>query len=53
MIYTFGDFQLDEERYELRCVGALIRPEPKAFHVLTYLIQHRDRVASRDELLEQ
>ena len=53
MIYTFGDFQLDEERYELRCVGAPIRLEPKAFHVLTYLIQHRDRVASRDELLEQ
>ena len=25
MIYTFGDFQLDEERYELRCVGAPIQ----------------------------
>ena len=32
------------------CVGALIRLEPKAFHVLTYLIQHRDR-GEQDELL--
>ena len=53
MIYTFGDFQLDEERYELRRAGTPIRLEPKAFRILAYLIQHRDRVVTRDELLEQ
>jgi class 3 adenylate cyclase/DNA-binding winged helix-turn-helix (wHTH) protein/tetratricopeptide (TPR) repeat protein len=53
MIYTFGDFQLDEERYELRRVGVPIRLEPKAFRVLTYLIQHRARVVTREELLER
>jgi len=53
MIYALGDCQLDEERYELRRVGAPIRLEPKAFRVLAYLIQHRDRVVTRDELLEQ
>ena len=53
MIHAFGDFQLDEERYELRRAGTPIRLEPKAFRILAYLIQHRDRVVTRDELLEQ
>jgi class 3 adenylate cyclase/DNA-binding winged helix-turn-helix (wHTH) protein/tetratricopeptide (TPR) repeat protein len=53
MIYAFGDFELDEERYELRRAGTPIRLEPKAFRVLVYLIRHRERVVTRDELLEQ
>jgi class 3 adenylate cyclase len=53
MIYAFGDFELDEERYELRRAGAPIGLEPKAFRVLAYLIQHRERVVARDELLTQ
>ena len=53
MIYAFGDFELDEERYELRRAGAPLRLEPKAFRVLVYLIRHRERVVTRDELLEQ
>ena len=52
MIYAFGEFELDEERYELRRAGAPIKLEPKAFRVLAYLIQHRDRVVPRDELRE-
>ena len=52
MIYAFGEFELDEERYELRRAGAPIKLEPKAFRVLAYLIQHRDRVVTRDELRE-
>jgi DNA-binding response OmpR family regulator len=43
MVYTFGDVELDEERYELRRAGRPIRLEPKAFRILAYLIQHRDR----------
>jgi DNA-binding winged helix-turn-helix (wHTH) protein len=38
MIYAFGEFELNEERYELRRAGAPIRLEPKAFRVLAYLI---------------
>jgi class 3 adenylate cyclase/tetratricopeptide (TPR) repeat protein len=53
MIYAFGDVELDEARYELHRAGVLIRLEPKAFRVLAYLIQHRDRVVSRDELLKR
>ena len=53
MIYAFGDFELDEERYELRRAGAPIKLEPKGFRVLAYLIQRRDHVVTRDELHEQ
>ena len=53
MIYAFGDFELDEARYELRGTGVPVKLEPKAFRVLAYLIQHRDRVVTRDELREQ
>ncbi|MGH8066234.1 MAG: AAA family ATPase [Candidatus Entotheonellia bacterium] len=53
MIYAFGDFELDEERYELRRTGVPVKLEPKAFRVLAYLMQHRDRVVTRDELREQ
>jgi DNA-binding winged helix-turn-helix (wHTH) protein len=53
MIHSFDDFELDEERYELRRAGVLIKLEPKAFLVLAHLIRHRDRVVTRDELRER
>jgi class 3 adenylate cyclase/predicted ATPase/DNA-binding winged helix-turn-helix (wHTH) protein len=53
MLYTFGDYQCDTARYELRRAGALVAIEPKAFTVLAYLIAHRDRVVTKAELLDQ
>ena len=53
MIYAFGDYELDTQLYELRCAGKLLKIEPQVFNVLTYLIQHRDRTITRQELLEQ
>ena len=53
MLYVFGDFVLDTQCCELRCAGNLIKLEPLVFHVLAYLIQHRDRVVPKRELLEQ
>src|SRR5205814_1650167 len=52
MVYYFDDCILDEEHYELRRAGAVVAIEPKVFQVLVYLIQHRDRMVTRDELLE-
>src|SRR5262245_26748106 len=52
MIYRFGACVLDAERYELRRAGEVVAIEPKVFQVLVYLIRHRDRVVTRDELLE-
>jgi DNA-binding winged helix-turn-helix (wHTH) protein len=48
----FGDFAIDGSLYELRRRGRRVRIEPKALDLLGYLIRHRDRVVSKDELLE-
>jgi DNA-binding winged helix-turn-helix (wHTH) protein len=53
MIYAFGEYALDTQRYELRCAGELLKIEPQVFNVLAYLMQHRDRTVTRQELLEQ
>jgi class 3 adenylate cyclase/DNA-binding winged helix-turn-helix (wHTH) protein/tetratricopeptide (TPR) repeat protein len=52
MIYAFEDYELDLQVYELRHVGTPCKLEPQAFNVLAYLLQHRDRVVTKDELLE-
>ncbi|MEA2760655.1 MAG: adenylate cyclase [Methylobacteriaceae bacterium] len=48
----FEDFLLDGGRRELRRGGAIIAVEPKVFDLLAYLIRHRERVVSRDELID-
>ena len=53
MIYVFGAYELDTGLYELRCAGASYKVEPKAFDLLIYLITHRDRVVTREELFER
>jgi DNA-binding winged helix-turn-helix (wHTH) protein/tetratricopeptide (TPR) repeat protein len=52
MMYYFGDYVLDTRLYELRHAGVPCPLEPQVFALLLYLIQHRDRVISRHELLE-
>jgi class 3 adenylate cyclase/predicted ATPase len=51
MGYLFGDVLLDTERYELRRAGVCIPLRRKAFQLLVYLLTHRDRVVTKDELL--
>jgi DNA-binding winged helix-turn-helix (wHTH) protein len=53
MIHAFGDYELDTERFELRRKGERHHVEPQVFDVLVYLIEHRDRVVGREELLAQ
>lgn len=53
MRYAFGDYELDIQLYELRRAGQLCTLEPQVFDVLVYLVQHRDRVVSKDELLDR
>ena len=50
MRYGFGDYSLDTQCYELRRAGELVPLGPQVFNVLAYLVAHRDRVVSRDEL---
>jgi DNA-binding winged helix-turn-helix (wHTH) protein len=53
MIYSFEEYELDLQRYELRCAGQPVKIEPQVFNLLAYLIQHRDRLITKEELLEQ
>jgi TolB-like protein/Tfp pilus assembly protein PilF len=50
--YRFGEFELRPDRYELRRSGELLPAEPRVLEVLAYLIDHRERVVSRSELLK-
>jgi len=52
MIYRFGDFELDEERFELRSGGLKVPVQPKVLDVLSYLVRMRDRVVLKRELLD-
>ena len=52
MRFSFGEYQLDTEARSLQRSGQAVHVEPKVFDLLAYLIKHRERVASPDELLE-
>ena len=52
MIYRFGEFSLDPPAFELRRGGDVIAVEPQVFAVLACLIENRDHVVSRDDLIE-
>lgn len=52
MIYRFGEYKLDIPRYELRRAGEHCPVEPQVFDFLAYLLRHRDRVISKQELFE-
>ena len=53
MIYRFEEFELDPERPEIRRQDSPIDVEPQVFDLLRCLIECRERVVSKDELLEQ
>ena len=52
MFLAFGDHRLDIARRELRCGAEPVELEPKAFDLLVFLVQNRDRVVSKDDLLQ-
>jgi adenylate cyclase len=53
MVLAFGDHRLDVKRRELRCGTEIINLEPKVFDLLVFLVQNRDRVVSKDDLLRE
>jgi pimeloyl-ACP methyl ester carboxylesterase/DNA-binding winged helix-turn-helix (wHTH) protein len=52
MHFAFGDYAVDTDRRELRCGSKLIALEPQVFDMLVYLLNHRNRVVTKDDLLE-
>jgi len=53
MKYIFGDVSLDTERYLLRRSGEPVPVQPQVFEVLRHLIENRDRVLLKTELLDE
>src|ERR1700741_3196875 len=51
MLYLFADCALDTNRRELRRESRLVPVKPQVFDLLAYLIHHRERVVSKDDLL--
>lgn len=51
MRYAFEDYRLDLDRRELSKAGAPVELEPQVFDLLAFLIRHRDRVVSRDDVI--
>src|SRR5262245_43880199 len=52
MRYTFDAYTLDTQQYELCRAGIPLKLQPKVFDLLASLIQHRDRVVTRQELFD-
>jgi TolB-like protein len=51
MRYLFEGYAFDTDRRELRNGPDLVPLEPQVFDLLSYLIEHRERVVSKDDLL--
>jgi DNA-binding winged helix-turn-helix (wHTH) protein/TolB-like protein/Tfp pilus assembly protein PilF len=53
MKYQVAEYIIDTARYRISAGDAAIPAEPKVFDLLAYLIRHRDRVLSREELFQE
>src|SRR6202050_5080359 len=49
--FVFDDHTLDTDRRELRRGSKPIAVEPQVFDLLVYLVQNRDHVVSKDDLI--
>lgn len=53
MIYQFGRFELDLATVELRGDGNACSLEPQVFALLALLVENRDRLVSKEEIIEK
>lgn len=53
MRYIVNQFEIDTQQYTLSREGDLVAIEPKVFDLVVYLIEHRQRLISRDELFDK
>jgi predicted ATPase/DNA-binding winged helix-turn-helix (wHTH) protein len=51
-VYRVGDHEVDVRRREVRRGGTVVHLEPQAFDLLVYLIEHRDEVVTKHDLLD-
>lgn len=51
MTWTFGNFQLDPERFQLSRCGEPVRIEPQVVSLLIHLVRNRDCMVTKDEIV--
>ena len=52
MDFSFADFEIDVAQHELRRKGEIVAIEPQVFDLLVHLVRNRDRVVSKEELID-
>lgn len=52
-IYRFGDVEVDPSQGCLKRSGQEIHLRQQSFHVLLYLLKHRDRLVGKNELVQE
>ena len=52
MIFRFGSFRLDTRLFELRRDDTPVPIEPQVFDLLRLLIENRDEIVSKDEIID-
>jgi len=50
--FRFADLEIDVARQELRRGSDLVPVEPQVFDLLVYLVRNRNRIVSREELID-
>ena len=50
MLYTFDQFALDTDRFEISQNGIAIHAEPQVIELLNYFVRNSGRLVTRDEL---
>ena len=53
MIFRFDSCELNTENFTMQVKGEVQLIEPHVFDLIFYLIEHRDRLVSRDELCKK
>jgi TolB-like protein/DNA-binding winged helix-turn-helix (wHTH) protein len=51
--FAFAGHELDLRRQELRRGGEVVHIEPQVFDLLAFLLKNRDRIVSKDEILDE
>jgi len=50
--FRFAEFEIDVAQYELRREGKAIPIEPQVFDLLVHLVRNRNRIVSKNELID-
>jgi TolB-like protein len=51
MAWSFGDFRLDPERFQLSCRDEPVQLEPQVLSLLIHLVRNRDHLITKDEIV--